>query len=186
MSSLTGKDIVGNYSAIEGELVKPANYTWPDVFLWKYWMQMWKLGIKKHGNGRNSKDHWVQTHPDPVQTHPPPWNLLATCQVLNKGKLKEQKENNPGSAWTFLGILFWRQLTPVEHFQHLECSFLCYLIASITLLFISINISITWIVSNLQRETPLERNTRALCQTWSPLGFLRGKKIHKKALGRAI
>lgn len=36
MSFLIGKQWVGNYLAIEGEIMKPVNYTWPNTFHWKF------------------------------------------------------------------------------------------------------------------------------------------------------
>ena len=54
---------MGNYSAVEGEIMKPVNYTWPNTFHWKYWMKMWKPGIKKYGNGRDPKGV-IDSRPD--------------------------------------------------------------------------------------------------------------------------
>ena len=95
---LIGKDMVGNYSAIEGEILKPVSYTWPNSFHWKCWMKMWKRGIKKHGNGRNPKGHWIQTHP-------PPWNLLTTCLIrVFRCSIKESWMNRRKQAGFSLDI----------------------------------------------------------------------------------
>lgn len=146
MSSLHGKDMVGNYSAIEDEIMKPVNYTWPIVFCWKLWIKIWKHGVKKVRNVRNFKGHWIQSQS-------PAWNPLATwLPRIFRWPIKEQWMNKESTRF-ILNIprnsFLKAALSILNSFNILECSFLNYLMAFITLLFISSSNNKKWIVFNL-------------------------------------
>lgn len=54
--------MVENYSAVGDKLMKLVIYTQSHAFHWKFLIQIWKHGIKKHRKGRKLKGYCVQPH----------------------------------------------------------------------------------------------------------------------------
>lgn len=132
--------------------------------------------IRKHRNGRNLKG-WVQAHS-------PEWNPLAIWLTrVFRCSVKDSQMNKSKQASRFILNIsrnsFLKAVHYFEQFPTFRVFFSILLDDIYCLLFIIINITLV--------GTPhLKEISGPLCQTLSPLGFVRRKMIHEEALRKSI